>query len=74
MFVFLFRDGAVFPFPLHTYSDAMFSGTVISIHPTPNLSFTAPISKRLRQRDTGLRTSADPSMLMHALLDLSKLS
>lgn len=47
-------------------------GTVISIHPTPNVNFTTPISKRLRQRDTGLRTSADPSLLVHALLDLSK--
>ncbi|RDB29445.1 Cobalt/magnesium transport protein CorA [Hypsizygus marmoreus] len=45
-------------------------GTVISIHPTPNLNFTNPISQRLRQRDTGLRQSADPSLLVHALLDL----
>lgn len=48
-----------------------YPGTVISIHPTSNLEFTSPITKRLHQRDTGLRTSADPSMLVHALLDLS---
>lgn len=74
MFVFLFRDGSV------TCLDLLYMavlrrtllGTVISIHPTPNVNFTTPISKRLRQRDTGLRTSADPSMLVHALLDLSK--
>jgi Mg2+ and Co2+ transporter CorA len=45
-------------------------GTVISIHPTPNLEFTSPIGARLRQRDTGLRTSADPSLLVQSLLDL----
>ncbi|KDR85830.1 hypothetical protein GALMADRAFT_51400 [Galerina marginata CBS 339.88] len=45
-------------------------GTVISIRPAPNLSFTAPISFRLRSRDTVLRKSADPSLLLHALLDL----
>ncbi|KAF8079139.1 magnesium transporter [Lyophyllum atratum] len=45
-------------------------GTVISLHAAPTLDFTAPISKRLHQRDTGLRTSADPSLLVHAILDL----
>ncbi|KAF5385150.1 hypothetical protein D9615_001084 [Tricholomella constricta] len=45
-------------------------GTVISIHKDPSLEFTSPISKRLHQRDTGLRTSADPSLLVHAILDL----
>ncbi|KAG6874363.1 hypothetical protein C0995_015099 [Termitomyces sp. Mi166 len=45
-------------------------GTVISIHNVPDLKFTSPISARLRQRDTGLRNSADPSLLVHALLDL----
>ncbi|KNZ76336.1 Magnesium transport protein CorA [Termitomyces sp. J132] len=45
-------------------------GTVISIHTVPNLQLTSPIGARLRQRDTGLRNSADPSLLVHALLDL----
>ncbi|TFK42066.1 magnesium transporter [Crucibulum laeve] len=45
-------------------------GTVISIHPEPDLDFTVPITQRLRSRDTVLRTSADPSLLVHALLDL----
>ncbi|KAF8899336.1 magnesium transporter [Infundibulicybe gibba] len=45
-------------------------GTVISIHPKPDLNLTAPITRRLHQRDTGLRTSADASLLVHALLDL----
>jgi Mg2+ and Co2+ transporter CorA len=45
-------------------------GTVISIYPAPDLCFTAPISARLRQVDTGLRKSADPSLLVHSLLDL----
>jgi len=45
-------------------------GTVISLHTAPSLKFTSPISKRIHQRDTGLRTSADPSLLVHAILDL----
>jgi hypothetical protein len=48
------------------------AGTVISMHPTPNLEFTSPITSRLRQRDTGLRTSADASLLLQSLLDLSQ--
>jgi len=45
-------------------------GTVISIHPTPDLTFTSPIAQRLRPLDTVLRKSADPSLLIHAILDL----
>ncbi|KAI0271450.1 hypothetical protein BC834DRAFT_859558 [Gloeopeniophorella convolvens] len=45
-------------------------GTVISFHPTPNLDFTEPIATRIRQRDTSLRTTADPSLLVESLLDL----
>ncbi|KAM5539863.1 hypothetical protein V8D89_006366 [Ganoderma adspersum] len=45
-------------------------GTVISIHRDNTLSLTAPITERLRARDTGLRTTADPSLLVESLLDL----
>ncbi|KAF7797984.1 hypothetical protein EIP86_009191 [Pleurotus ostreatoroseus] len=45
-------------------------GTVITIHHDTSLSLTAPISERLRQRDTGLRTTSDASMLVQSLLDL----
>ncbi|KAI0779003.1 hypothetical protein BD413DRAFT_490249 [Trametes elegans] len=45
-------------------------GTVISIHQDNHLDFTAPITERLRQRDTGLRTTADPSLLVQSLIDL----
>ncbi|KAJ7185215.1 hypothetical protein C8R46DRAFT_881651 [Mycena filopes] len=45
-------------------------GTVISIHSTPSLQMTEPITNRLRQFDTGLRTSADPSLLVQSLLGL----
>ncbi|KAF9483451.1 hypothetical protein BDN70DRAFT_929153 [Pholiota conissans] len=48
----------------------MRDGTLISIRPTPDLSFTAPISYRLKSRDTVVRKSADSSLLLHALLDL----
>ena len=36
------------------------------------LSLTAPITERLRVRDTGLRTTADPSLLVQSLLDLGQ--
>ncbi|KAK7464367.1 hypothetical protein VKT23_006534 [Stygiomarasmius scandens] len=45
-------------------------GTVISMQNSSDLSITQPISQRIQQRDTGLRTSADPSMLVQSLLDL----
>ncbi|TFK60816.1 hypothetical protein BDN72DRAFT_828680 [Pluteus cervinus] len=48
----------------------MRDGTVISIHPTPNVEFTEPITRRLRQRDTMLRRSVDASLVVQALLDL----
>ena len=37
-----------------------------------SLDFTAPITDRLRRRDTGLRMTADASLLVQSLLDLSK--
>lgn len=46
------------------------TGTVISISQSSDLNFTAPILARLRQRDTGLRLTADPSLLVQSLLDL----
>lgn len=45
-------------------------GTVISIMPSNFIDFTGPIMARLRQPDTGLRASADPSLLVQSLLDL----
>ncbi|KAJ7273360.1 hypothetical protein C8J57DRAFT_1317642 [Mycena rebaudengoi] len=45
-------------------------GTVISIHATPNLEFTQPITERLQRPDSVLRTSEDPSILVESLLDL----
>ncbi|KAJ7074378.1 magnesium transporter [Mycena amicta] len=46
------------------------NGTVISIHPKPNLDFTEPVTERMQQQDGVLRTSKDPSMIVEALLDL----
>ncbi|KAF8814460.1 magnesium transporter [Phlegmacium glaucopus] len=45
-------------------------GTVVSLQPSYNSDLTLPISQRLRSRDTVLTKSADPSLLVHALLDL----
>ncbi|KAL0575761.1 hypothetical protein V5O48_006204 [Marasmius crinis-equi] len=45
-------------------------GTVITMQRYPDLSITQPILQRLQQRDTGLRTSADPALLVQSLLDL----
>lgn len=74
MYIFLFRDGMspmVLPYGTITYRKLDDTGTVISIHSNRNLDFTAPITHRLRQTDTVLRKSPDPSILVHALLDLS---
>ncbi|KAJ6489812.1 hypothetical protein C8R45DRAFT_991866 [Mycena sanguinolenta] len=45
-------------------------GTVITIQSTPNLKMTEPITRRVRQFDTVLRTSADASLLVQSLLAL----
>ena len=46
-------------------------GTVISFNSRPNLDLTEPIAMRIRQQDTSLRRTADPSLLVQSLLDLS---
>ncbi|KAI0042586.1 hypothetical protein FA95DRAFT_1610078 [Auriscalpium vulgare] len=46
------------------------NGTVISFHPDPCLEFTEPITARIRQRYSSLRTTADASLLVESLLDL----
>jgi len=48
----------------------MRDGTLISIHQTPTSEFSEPILARLRTRDTVLRSTADPSLLLESLLDL----
>ncbi|KAL0951824.1 hypothetical protein HGRIS_008490 [Hohenbuehelia grisea] len=45
-------------------------GTVITMHPTPNLVFTEPITSRIQQHDSVLRTSSDASLLVESVLDL----
>ncbi|KAJ3569911.1 hypothetical protein NP233_g4745 [Leucocoprinus birnbaumii] len=45
-------------------------GTVISIMPTANLDFTAPITERLYHNQSVLRTTEDASLLLQSLLDL----
>lgn len=74
MYIFLFHDGTVIlscpclPDPILLLS----AGTVISVMPTANLDFTAPITERLYHSQSVLRTSEDASLLMEALLDLGK--
>jgi len=54
LFILLFRDG-----------------TVVTIYASPNnAEFAVPIIARLKMRDTMLRSSADPSLLVESLLDL----
>ena len=48
-------------------------GTVISFQSKENFHLTEPIASRIRQRDTTLRTTADPSLLVESLLDLGLL-
>ncbi|KAG8903374.1 hypothetical protein FRB99_003396 [Tulasnella sp. 403] len=45
-------------------------GTLITIHQDASSNFFEPIVRRLRQRDTLLRNSADASMLLHSVIDL----
>ena len=46
-------------------------GTVISFNAMPNLDLTEPVTTRIRHADTSLRRTADPSLLVQSLLDLS---
>ena len=73
--IFLFKDGGSFSLLClgqFTYPNRP-TGTVISVHPDNDLKFTEPIRRRLTQRDTGLRSTADASLLVHGLLDLGSL-
>lgn len=47
------------------------NGTIISMNSKAESHLTQPISHRLGHRDTVLRQSADPSLLVQSLLDLS---
>ena len=71
--IFLFNDGGcnrdhvpITDISHHTSP----TGTIISIHPDNDLKFTEPIRRRLNQKDTKLRSTADASLLVHGLLDL----
>jgi Mg2+ and Co2+ transporter CorA len=46
-------------------------GTVLTITRSSEHDFAAPIRTRLQHRDTSLRLSADPALLVHAILDLA---
>jgi Mg2+ and Co2+ transporter CorA len=70
MYIFLLRDGNEVPELIMYLFLIRFLGTVISFSSVTDTEFTAPILNRLRQRDTGLRTSADASLLVQSLLDL----
>jgi len=73
--IFLFKDGGRFSLsPLDRVDRSRSTGTVISFHPDNDHKFTEPIRRRLAQRDTVLRTTADASFLVHSLLDLSPLA
>ena len=71
VYIFLLRDGES---KVPSSNCMMFisgiSGTVLTLHEDSQLTLTAPITERLRQRDTGLRATADASLLVESLLDL----
>ena len=75
IFIFLFRDGKspTYLFLSLSLNTVLLTGTVISLQLSYDLDLTYPISQRLRSRDTVLSKSADPSLLVHALLDVSRL-
>ncbi|KAI0031636.1 hypothetical protein K488DRAFT_86605 [Vararia minispora EC-137] len=54
------------PMCIFLYED----GTVISFVTDSSLDFTEPIANRLRQRDSTLRRTADPALLVQSLLDI----
>lgn len=56
---------------LSPYKVFFWSGTVISFNAMPNLDLTEPIATRIRHAGTSLRRTADPSLLVQSLLDLS---
>ncbi|KAF9016191.1 hypothetical protein BDZ89DRAFT_1022900 [Hymenopellis radicata] len=56
----------VYPMFIFLFRD----GTIISMNSRPNINLTQSISHRLNSRDTVLRSSADPSLLVQGLLDL----
>ncbi len=74
--LFLFRDGTVISIHKGELRPRIFNcfqhgkADMGDRNPDNTLNFTAPITERLRQRDTGLRTTADPSLLMESLIDL----
>ncbi|KAH7099866.1 hypothetical protein BKA62DRAFT_640541 [Auriculariales sp. MPI-PUGE-AT-0066] len=45
-------------------------GTVVSIYSKRGTRFAAPIQARLRSRETILRSTADPSLLVQSMIDL----
>lgn len=45
-------------------------GTVLSIYAKPGADYAAPIMSRLKMRDSILRSTADPSLLVQSMLDL----
>ncbi|KIY50507.1 hypothetical protein FISHEDRAFT_9157, partial [Fistulina hepatica ATCC 64428] len=55
-------------YPVHIFLTR--DGTVISIQPNSDPELTSPITRRLQQIDSTLRSSADPSILVQSLLDL----
>ncbi|KAL0952003.1 hypothetical protein HGRIS_008654 [Hohenbuehelia grisea] len=83
MFIFLFRDGTVISLRRqappstpaatgagHAGHNCEERGCAVKVPTHQKVDFTEPIMKRLRQTDTLLRKSADPSMLVQSLLDL----
>ena len=73
MFIFLLRDGkSQYTLIISLLLNIMLlTGTVVSLQSSIDSNLTNPISQRLRSRDTVLTKTADPSLLVHALLDLS---
>ena len=76
MYLFLYRDGTFVTLLFATVcfrpETATCTGTVISITGSTDISFMDPITQRLKMRDSVLRATADPSLLLQSLLDLGK--
>ena len=62
---------AIYIYHFSVINIMLLTGTVVSLQTSNDSDLTNPISQRLRSRDTVLTKTADPSLLVHALLDLS---
>jgi len=71
MFIFLRHDGSP-PRPTPKGKSDQGLGVVVSIHPSRERDYCAPIQNRIHKRESVLRVSEDASLLVQSILDLGR--